>query len=76
MLCNGLPEAWLSWGAFCDSRARQDGPLWTQHAVSAYLQVSIWCGSLQTDVIVPLVLVGLLCCFVFLALFVPRALLR
>ena len=41
MLCSALPQAWLSWGAFCDSRARNDGPQWTQHAVSAYLQVAL-----------------------------------
>ena len=42
MLCSALPQAWLSWGAFCDGRARTDGPQWTQHAVSAYLQVPHW----------------------------------
>ena len=42
MLCTALPDGWLSWGAFCDARARaQGGTAWLDHTVTAYLQVSI-----------------------------------
>ena len=45
MLCQNLPEGWLSWGTFCDARSRAEGSTaaetasWVQNGAAAYLQV-------------------------------------
>ena len=47
MLCQNLPEAWHSWGCFCDAQGAAEAPQqppplrpgWMQQAATAHLQV-------------------------------------